>query len=138
MSEMKSTVTLCEQLHFEGTLDGYTVSLDADAQVGGQNQGPEPKGLVLTALAGCTAMDVMSMLRKMRIEPRAFEVMATAQVTEDHPRVFSHIRLVYHFKGEVPRDKAEKAINLSQDRYCGVSAMLRQVVPIEWDIIIEP
>jgi putative redox protein len=135
---MQSKVTLKEHMHFLGELDGHAVDLDADAAVGGADLGPRPKGLVLTALAGCTGMDVISILRKMRLEPRSFSVEAQAEVTTEHPRVFSRIRLTYHLAGDLPREKVEKAVSLSQDRYCGVSAMLKQVVPIDWDIVIEP
>lgn len=138
MPDLESAVTLQAQMHFIGELEGHAFSIDADPKVGGQGLGPKPKGLVLTALAGCTGMDVISILRKMRIEPEAFSVSAEADLTDEHPKVFSRIRLTYRFKGDVPRDKAEKAINLSQDRYCGVSAMLKQVVPIDWELIIEP
>jgi putative redox protein len=138
MQELTSAVTLQTEMHFVAELDGHDIAIDADPQVGGQGLGPKPKGLMLTALAGCTAMDVISILRKMRIEPTAFSVAASAQVTDEHPRVFSRIHLLYRFQGDVPRDKAEKAIQLSQDRYCGVSAMLKQVVPIDWEILIEP
>jgi putative redox protein len=138
MPGLTSTVTLQTEMHFAAELDGHDFAIDADPQVGGQDLGPRPKGLMLTALAGCTAMDVVSILRKMRVTPTAFNVEANAQVTDEHPRVFSHIHLTYRFQGDVPRDKAQKAIELSQERYCGVSAMLKQVVPIDWEIVIEP
>lgn len=134
---MKSTVTLKEAMHFQGELGGFDIPIDANAEVGGQNKGPTPKGLVLTSLAGCTAMDVISILRKMRIEPDLFSVEAEADLSDEHPRVFKSIKLTYRFKGDVPRDKAQKAIELSQDHYCGVSAMLKKAAPIEYEIIID-
>lgn len=135
---MKSRVSLVDQMHFTGELEGFEFPLDADPQFGGQNKGPKPKGLTLTSLAGCTAMDVISMLRKMKIVPEEFSVEAESELTDDHPRVFEKIRLTYRFKGaDLPRKKLEKAIALSQDRYCGVSAMLREAVPMEWEIIVE-
>ena len=135
---MKSTVTLKEQMHFVGELEGFEIPLDADPEFGGQGKGPRPKGLTLTSLAGCTAMDVISILRKMKIEPEAFSVEASASLTEAHPRVFSRIHLTYRLKGaDIPRAKVEKAVSLSQERYCGVTAMLRHAAPIEWEIVIE-
>jgi putative redox protein len=134
---MKSTVTLKEGMNFIGDLEGFQVSVDADAAVGGQGKGPKPKGLVLTSLAGCTAMDVISILRKMKVEPEDFSVDTEAEVTDEHPKVFKNLKITYRIKGDVPRDKAEKAVQLSLDRYCGVTAMLRKAVPIDYEIIIE-
>lgn len=135
---MKSTVTLQEGMHFVGDLDGFEIPLDADAQFGGQSLGPRPKGLTLTSLAGCTAMDVISILRKMHLEPEAFSVEASSGLTDEHPKVFDRIVLTYRFKGKgLPRAKLEKAIKLSQDRYCGVNAMLQKAAPIDWEIVVE-
>ncbi len=134
---MKSSVTLKNGMHFIGELDGFDIPIDADEQFGGQNKGSKPKGLTLTALAGCTAMDVISILRKMRIEPEAFSVETEADVSDDHPKVFTRIHLIYRIKGkDIPRDKVEKAVTLSQDRYCGVSAMLQKAAPLEYEIIL--
>ena len=138
MSEMISTMSFANDMHFVGELDGHQIPVDADSDFGGQGLGPRPKGLVLTALAGCTGMDVISILKKMRIAPTGFDIDATAQVSEEHPKVFTHIQLTYRFKGELPREKLEKAITLSLDQYCAVTAMLKQVVPIDWEIVIEP
>ena len=97
-----------------------------------------PKQLTLTSLAACTAMDVISILRKMRIEPVKFSVDVETELTDEHPKVFKKVFITYRLKGEgIDRAKVEKAVNLSQDRYCGVSAMLRKAVPIEHEIIIE-
>jgi putative redox protein len=134
---MKSKVVLEDGMHFKGELDGFDVPVDADADVGGQNKGPKPKGLVLTSLVGCTAMDVISILRKMRVEPEEFSVEAETELTDEHPKVFKKVLITYRLKGDVPRDKVEKAVQLSQDRYCGVSAMLRKAVPLEYEIVIE-
>ena len=98
----------------------------------------EIKQLTLTSLGACTAMDVISILRKMRIEPVEFSVDVETELTDEHPKVFKKVFITYRLKGEgIDRAKVEKAVNLSQDRYCGVSAMLRKAVPIEHEIIIE-
>lgn len=134
---MKTKVTLKEGMNFIGVLDGFDVSIDADAGVGGQDKGPRPKGLLLTSLAGCTAMDVISILRKMQVEPDDFTVETEADVTDEHPKVFKNIKIIYRIKGDVPRDKVEKAVSLSLDKYCGVTAMLRKAAPVEHEIVIE-
>jgi putative redox protein len=134
---MKSKVTLKEEMNFIGELEGFEVSIDADAAVGGQGKGPKPKGLMLTSLAGCTAMDVISILRKMKVEPDEFSVETEAEVTDEHPKVFKSIKIIYRIKGDVPREKAEKAVSLSLDRYCGVTDMLRKAAPVDFEIVIE-
>ena len=134
---MKSRVTLSEGMAFEAELDGHTFFVDADEQFGGKDKGPKPKGLTLTSLCGCTAMDVISVLRKMKSEPDEFWVEAETELTDEHPKVFKKITLTYYFTGDVSRENAEKAVNLSLDRYCGVNAMLKKAVDIEPKIIIE-
>ena len=134
---MKSKVTLKEGMNFMGELQGFEVSVDANAAVGGQGKGPEPKGLLLTSLAGCTAMDVISILRKMQHEPDEFSVETEGEVADEHPKVFKNIKITYRIKGDVPREKAEKAVSLSLDRYCGVTDMLRKAAPVDFEIVIE-
>jgi putative redox protein len=135
---MKSKVVLKDGMHFTGQLDGFEIPIDADEQFGGQNKGPKPKGLTLTSLIGCTAMDVVSILRKMKIEPESFSVEAETELTEEHPKVFTKVLITYRIKGAgATQEKVEKAVTLSQDKYCGVSAMLKQAVPIEYEIVIE-
>lgn len=135
---MKSKVVLKDGMHFQGELDGFDIPIDADEQFGGRDLGPKPKGLVLTSLIGCTAMDVISILRKMRAEPEEFSVEAETELTDEHPKVFKNVVITYRLKGDkVTADKVEKAVKLSQDQYCGVSAMLKKAVPIEYKIEIE-
>ena len=134
---MNSKVTLKDGMNFIGDLEGFEMSIDAKADVGGQGKGPQPKGLLLTSLAGCTAMDVISILRKMQHEPEEFSVETQGELTEEHPKVFKDIKITYRIKGDVPREKAEKAVSLSLDRYCGVTDMLRKAANVDFEIIIE-
>ncbi|MEJ2720668.1 MAG: OsmC family protein [bacterium] len=135
---MKSKAVLKDGMQFIGELDGFDIPVDADEKVGGRNLGPKPKGLVLTSLAGCTGMDVISILRKMKIEPESFSVEVEAGVTDEHPKVFDGVKIVYRLKGKnIPREKVEHAVELSQDKYCGVSAMLKKATTIEYEIVIE-
>lgn len=135
---MKSKVVLKDGMHFMGELGGFEIPIDAEEQFGGQNLGARPKGLMLTSLVGCTAMDVISILRKMRAEPEEFSVEAESELTDEHPKIFKKILVTYHFKGGgVTKEKAEKAVKLSQDQYCGVNAMLKKAVPVEYKIVIE-
>ena len=122
---------------FDAALDGFAVPIDADAELGGVGHGPRPKGLMLVALCGCTAMDVAAILAKMKIQPDTFEVSAEATLTATHPKVFDHIELRYDFTGaDLPADKLQRAVILSQEKYCGVSAMLRPVVQLSRTIYI--
>ena len=112
---------------FEADVNDFKIKLDADEKVGGKNQGPQPKALTLVSLAGCTGMDVISILTKMRVQPDDFDVDVTGELTDEHPKYYKSIHIIYTFKGkDLPMAKLEKAVNLSQDRYCGVSEMLRK------------
>ncbi len=122
---------------FKADVNGFNIIIDADERVGGKNQGPPPKPLLLVSLGGCTGMDVISILKKMRIEPAYFNVLVEGELTEEHPKYFSRIHLIYEFKGDnLPMEQLQKAISLSQDRYCGVSATLRNTVEITSEIRI--
>jgi putative redox protein len=123
-----------EKMAFDSQLGNHTIRMDTMPEMG-DDSGPSPKQLVLAGLAGCTGMDVASLLKKMRVEYDSFEIYTEADLTEEHPKVFSEIRLVYRFKGEnIDKAKVEKAVNLSKDRYCGVSAMLKKNSPIHFRI----
>lgn len=123
-----------EKMAFDSQVGNHTVRMDTTPEMG-DDSGPSPKQLVLAGLAGCTGMDVVSLLKKMRVEYDSFEIYTEADLTEEHPQVFSEIRLIYRFKGEnINRAKVEKAVNLSKDRYCGVSAMLKKNSPILYSI----
>ena len=122
---------------FETEVNKHKFMIDADEKVGGKDRGPRPKPLTLASLGGCTGMDVISILRKMRVEPDYFNVSVAATSTDSHPVYYDNIKITYSFKGkDLPMDKLEKAINLSQDRYCGVTAMLRKAVNITHEIKI--
>ena len=122
---------------FDAHLEGFHFTIDGDQQFGGQNLGPRPKGLTLVSLAGCTAMDVISILQKMRVELDAFEVATDAVIEKDFPKRILEIVIKYIFKGkDVPVEKIKHAIELSLENYCGVSATLRPTVKLSHQIII--
>jgi len=106
-------------------VNGFKIMIDADEAVGGTNLGPRPKPLTLVSLAGCTGMDVISILKKMRIEPEYFNVGVEGELTEEHPKYYHKIHIIFEMKGSnLDIEKVEKAVNLSRERYCGVSALL--------------
>ena len=114
---------------------GGSFKIDAAEDVGGQDLGVRPKALMLTSLAGCTGMDVISLLKKMRAEVKGLEIAVNGELTNEHPKYYKKVHIEYRFYGkEFKKDKIEKAIKLSQDRYCGVSEMFRQFAEITIDI----
>lgn len=137
---MKETIkaTWLKDLSFEAEVDGHKIYLDTAAEHGGKNLGPRPKPLMMVALAGCTGMDVAAILKKMRVEIEAMNVEVEGNVTEDHPKRFDGMKVIFKFKGrDIPRENVEKAVRLSKERYCGVSANYSKAFPIDYEIIIE-
>jgi putative redox protein len=120
---------------FEASVNGHKITMDTDVSGGGQDIGPRPKILLLAGLGGCTGMDVVSMLAKMKIVPEKFWMEISAEMTDEHPKVYNQIKIVYCFKGnDLPMDKLEKAVNLSKEKYCGVSAMLSKTAEMHTKI----
>lgn len=136
MEKMKANLKWINNMEMESEVRGIKVIMDAKPEAGGENKGQAPKELVLSGLCGCTAMDVISILKKMRSLPESFYIEAEATQTEDHPKVFNKIHLRYIAKG-VSKENLEKAVKMSQEKYCGVSEMLRKTAEITYEIIIE-
>ncbi len=130
---MNATVKWQKRLTFTGTADsGFSVPLGGRPSIGGDNDGFRPMELIATGLAGCTAMDTISILQKKRQDVTDFEVNVHAGRAEEHPRVFTHIKIEYHITGHaVNEDAVLRAIKLSAERYCPAQGMLSQVVPID-------
>jgi len=131
----KAIVTWKSNMAFDAEINGHKLIMDTDSAGGGDNLGPRPKILLLAGLGGCTGMDVISILAKMKIVPDNFWMEISAELCEDHPKVFNAIKLVYCFKGaNLPFENLEKAVNLSKEKYCAVSAMLSKTAKIESQI----
>ena len=123
-----------EHMAFDSHIGKHTIRIDTSGEYG-DDTGAGPKQLLLSALAGCTGMDVVSLLKKMRVPFTGLEIDVTADLTYTHPKIYSEIRLVYRvFGNELDKAKVKKAVDLSQEKYCGVSAMLRKNSPILYDI----
>ena len=126
------------KMAFKTTLDGHEIVVDAAPENDGQDQGPRPKALMLVALAGCTGMDVVSILKKMRVEPSGFNVKVVGDLTEEHPKHFDKMKIVYEFEGtNLEYDKLKKAIELSMEKYCGVSAVYKKALTLDYEIIVK-
>lgn len=130
---MNASVEWQRKLTFTGTADsGFTVTLGADPKVGGDDDGFRPMELIGIGLAGCTAMDVMSILQKKRQQVTDFQVAVDAKRAEDHPRVFTHITINYQITGhKIDEGAVIRAIKLSAERYCPAQGMFAQIVPID-------
>jgi putative redox protein len=127
-------ITWKDKMAFDGHLDNHTLRIDTGGKYG-DDTGPSPKKLLLASLAGCTGMDVVSLLGKMRVPFTGLTVEVEADLTEEHPRVYSEFRLKYIIYGkDIDHQKVEKAVDLSQEKYCSVSAMLKKNCPIIFKI----
>ena len=132
----KISCTWKEDMAFESMVNGHSVMIDADEAFGGKNRGPRPKPLLLTALSGCSGMDVVSILGKMKVSFTFFNIDVEAELTDEQPHYYHTITLIYQFKEADNLDKAkvEKAVNLSQERYCGVAALLKKGCTLKYEI----
>lgn len=130
---MEAKVTWQENMAFSGTADsGFTVQLDAKKEVGGEGKGFIPMELMALSMAGCTAMDVISILRKKRQDVTNFEVRVDAPRAEQHPKVFTRATIEYLVTGRSVDEAAViRAIQLTAESYCPAQAMLGKVIPIE-------
>ncbi len=135
----KTVATWTGDMSFEVELNGHKFSIDADDKFGGRNLGPRPKGLLLSGLAGCTGMDVVSLLKKMKMEWDSFSLEVEADLTDEHPKMYKDIGIKYILNGDsLDRAKIEKAVRLSQEKYCTVTAMLSKAADISYQIILNP
>ncbi len=137
MSKASVNTTWLEDMAFEVEINGHKLIIDAEPHVGGKDRGPRPKPFMLAALGGCTAMDVISILKKMRVDVEKFNVRVEGDLTEEHPKHFYKMHVIYEFTGkDLPMDKLEKAVNLSEERYCGVSAVYRKALELTSEIVV--
>lgn len=135
---MKTITYWKKGMTFESHAHGHKIILDTSVAGGGSDSGFNPKSLLLSSLAGCTGMDIISILDKMKVKYSKLEIEVEAEQTDEHPRVFRDIYMIYRIKtAEKNQDKVEKSIQLSLDKYCGVAAMLRKNSPIHYKLEIE-
>ncbi|MBN2743393.1 MAG: OsmC family protein [Marinilabiliaceae bacterium] len=134
---MKTTVNVkwTGNMAFETEVAGHKLIIDASPEAGGEGKGVTPKPLQLVALGGCTGMDVVSLLKKMRVDVEDFQMFIEGELTDEHPRHYRSIHLVYQFKGkDLPLEKLEKAVSMSEDKYCGVAALYKKAIPLTYEI----
>lgn len=132
---MKTTIKWNEAMSFSGiTPSGHELSMDAAPDVGGNNTGARPTELLLFGVAGCTGIDIISILKKMRLEPTSFHMDVEAERADDHPKRFTKINIHYALEGDLPEDKVVRAIQLSKDKYCSVSHSLNSEITVSYSI----
>ncbi len=139
MATKKAYVKQIKGITFAGKTDSnHWITMDGPEDFGGSNAGIRPKELILIGLAGCTGSDVVSILSKKKVKMEDYEMNLTAEVAETHPQVFTKIHIEYVFYGsEINPKDVERAIELSQTKYCSVTAMLQKSVEITHSYRIE-
>ncbi|MBT8273260.1 MAG: OsmC family protein [Bacteroidia bacterium] len=128
--------------HWKGNLqfesdnpNGQTVLMDTSPEHGGRNSGLSPKAMMLASLAGCSGLDVVSILDKMKVKISDFRMDTVGELTDEHPKYYRAVTVDYHFYGEdLPQGKINKAVDLSIEKYCGVMEMFRQFAEIKTNV----
>lgn len=133
---MKITLNqLNENVHFEAlTEDGHSIHIDGSPDIGGEDKGPRPMQVVLMALVGCSSIDVVTILKKMRQKIKTFQVEVNGDRVDTIPKVFNHIELHFKIGGDVKEAKARQAIEMSIGKYCSVSKMIENTVDITYKL----
>ena len=109
-----------------------SIMMDASEDFGGTNSGMAPKAMMLSSLAGCSGLDVVSVLNKMRVKIDDFKMIVEGELTDDHPKYYHKVSVDYHFYGkDLNETKIKNAVDLSVEKYCGVMEMFRQFAGIE-------
>jgi putative redox protein len=124
------------KMQFNALVNGHTIIMDAPERVGGENNGPIPKPFVLTALSGCTGMDVIVLLRKAGKQLQDLNLKVSGEISKQPPIEYTSVHLVYEMKGnEEDKQAALDAVMHSQENICGVSHMLKKIMPVTWQVI---
>jgi putative redox protein len=133
---MRTITKWVSALAFDATADtGHTVRIDTAIESGGLGSGMNPKRMLLGSLAGCSGMDVVDILRKMKVNFTKLEIDTSAEQTEEHPKVFKFINMIYRCDAPAEDiDKVNRAVALSHEKYCGISAMLSKHCKIDYKV----
>ena len=116
---------------------GNSVLMDTSPEHGGENKGLGPKAMMLSSLAGCSGLDVVSLLKKMRAEVEDFKMVVHGELTDEHPKYYHKVQVEYHFYGsDLKEDKINKAVDLSVERYCGVMEMFRRFADVKTEVYL--
>ncbi len=111
---------------------GHSLKIDIAKEDGGDSSGFRPKALMLSSLAGCSGLDIASLMKKMKLEVEEFHIETIANLTDEHPKYYDSVIIEYHFHGSnLKEDKLQKAVDLSVEKYCGVMEMFRRFAELE-------
>ncbi|WP_206810892.1 OsmC family protein [Paradesulfitobacterium ferrireducens] len=137
---MEILVKHIKGMHFQGEGNAKVVThIDQSVKAGGTGMGASPMELVLMAIAGCSGMDAVSILEKMRVDFDRFHIFVQGERAADHPKVFTDIEVVYKFWGKtLPEDKLQRAVSLSMEKYCSVANMIDKAANLTYRIMINP
>ena len=120
---------------FTSTINGHDVVMDTTADEGGEDTGPSPKRLMLASIAGCTGIDIVSILNKMKVDFSDFSIGVHAALSAEHPKIYNHVKITYKIKlAEEDKSKMIKAVQLSTEKYCGVFAMFSSFAKMDTEI----
>ncbi|MBT8235022.1 MAG: OsmC family protein [Bacteroidia bacterium] len=121
------------KMAFESTNpSGNNLRIDAGEEDGGEGSGYRPKALMLSSMAGCTGLDVASLMKKMKLDVDDFTIEIVAELSDEHPQIYEKVTMEYHFHGSnLNEKKLQKAIDLSFDKYCGVSEMFKKFADVQ-------
>ena len=123
------------KMQFNALVNGHTIVMDGPEKVGGEDNGPIPKPFILTALASCTGMDIAAILRKADKKPDDFDMKVIGEISKRVPIEYIAIHVIYEFKGAAENKEATlNAVTDSQEKYCGVSSMLKKALPVTWEV----
>ena len=115
---------------------GHTLRIDASPEDGGEGAGLRPKALMLSALAGCSGLDIAGMIRKMKLEVNSFSIETIGTLSESSPQTYERVRVEFHFHGKhLDHKKLQRAVDLSVEKYCGVIAMFRNFAALEFETV---
>jgi putative redox protein len=124
-----------KNMAFTADINGHKVLMDASADDGGDDSGPSPKKLMLASLAGCTGIDIVSILNKMKVKFSDFSIGVHAALSAEQPKVYNHVKITYKIKlAEADKSKMIKAVGLSTEKYCGVFAMFSSFAKMDTEI----
>lgn len=112
-----------------------SIMMDASEDFGGTNSGMAPKAMMLSSLAGCSGLDVVSVLNKMRVKIDDFKMVIEGELTDEHPKYYHKVSVDYHFYGkDLKENKIKSAVDLSVEKYCGVMEMFRHFADVKIQI----
>ncbi|BDW92307.1 OsmC family protein [Allomuricauda sp. XS_ASV26] len=136
MTNHITTKWLGEMAFESNNPSGETIKIDAGPESGGSGEGLRPKALMLSSLAGCSGLDVASLIKKMKLDVKEFKIETIANLTDEHPKYYDSVVIEYHFTGsDLNEEKLKKAVDLSVEKYCGVMEMFRKFAKLDIKIL---